>query len=200
MSEPTQNTAPNSDEQKLLPHDFDGIREADNPPPLWFTLLFWGTVIWAVAYFLHYNYGPGRVGVEDWKKADVALQEVKAKHATGPLTEDQLRGLSTNPERIASGKQLYASAGCITCHGPETLGAVGPNLRDRYWIHGSSMVDIVTVIAKGAANNTMPAQEKMLSGDDINNLTIFLVSLNRAGLKDGKPADLSREKEAPIGY
>ena len=200
MSDHPQVPAQEGQEPKLLPHEFDGIREADNPAPMWFTLLFWGTVIWAGGYFLHYNYGPGKVGVAAWQQADVAVQEVKAKHATGPLSEEQLRGLSTNPERIASGKQLYASAGCITCHGPETLGAVGPNLRDRFWIHGSTMVEIATVIAKGAANNTMPAQEKLLAGDDITNLTIFLVSVNRAGLKDGKPADPTREKEAPIEY
>lgn len=187
-------------EPKLLPHDFDGIREADNPPPLWFTLLFWGTVIWGVTYFLHYTWGPGRVGTTAWKHDDVAIQELKAKNATGPLTEEQLRGLSRNPERIAAGQKLYASANCATCHGPEGLGAVGPNLRDRMWIHGSGMADIATVISEGAGGNTMPAQKALLAGDDITNLTIYLVSLNRAGLKDGKPADPTREKDAPITY
>lgn len=187
-------------EQKLLDHDFDGIREADTPPPLWFTLLFWGTVIWGVVYLLHYTWGPGEVGAAAWKSHDVAIQELKAKNATGPLSEEQLRGLSRNPERIASGQKLYASAGCATCHGPDALGTVGPNLRDRMWIHGSDMADIARVITDGAGGNTMPAQKALLAGDDITNLTIYLVSLNRAGFKDGKAADPTREKDAAITY
>lgn len=181
-------------------HDFDGIRELDSNLPLWFNLLFAGTVIWGIIYILHFTFGPADVGVKAWKEADVALQELKAKTATGPLTEDQLRGLAKNPERIASGAKLYASTGCATCHGAEGLGVVGPNLRDRMWIHGSTMVDITNVIANGAANNSMPAQKSFLSQDDMNNLSIFIVSLNRAGLKDGKPADSAKEKDQPIDY
>lgn len=184
----------------LLPHNFDGIREADNPPPLWFTVLFWGTVLWAIIYFLHFTMGPGNIGELAWKKDDIALQERKAAHATGPLSEEQLRGLSKNPERIAAGQKLYTSANCATCHGPEALGAVGPNLRDRFWIHGSNMAQIADVITHGAANNAMPAQNNLLAGDDITNLTIYLVSLNRAGLKPGKPIDAARELDTPISY
>jgi cytochrome c oxidase cbb3-type subunit 3 len=185
---------------KLLDHDFDGIRELDNDPPLWFTLLFWATVVWGATYFLHYTFGPGKTGVEAWKQQDVAVQELKAKNATGPLTEEQLRGLSKNPERIAAGAKLYTAANCAVCHGPEALGAVGPNLRDRFWIHGSSMVAVATVISDGANNGQMPAQKAILSQDDINNLTIYIVSLNRAGFKDGKAIDPVREKDEPITY
>lgn len=181
-------------------HDFDGIRELDNNLPLWFNLLFAGTVLWGVIYILHVTFGPADVGVKAWKEEDVALQELQAKTATGPLTEDQLRGLSRNPERIASGARQFATAGCTTCHGVDALGVVGPNLRDRYWIHGSSMVAIAGVIADGAANNTMPTQKNLLAQDDITNLTIFIVSLNRAGLKDGKPIDPAHEKDQPLDY
>lgn len=196
MSEPRSEPA----EVPLLPHDFDGIREADHPIPWWFTLLFWATVLWGVVYFLHYTMGPGNSGELAWKKDDIALQERKAAHATGPLSEDQLRGLSRNPARIALGRNLYLTANCATCHGPEALGAVGPNLHDRFWIHGSNMAQIADVITNGANNNAMPSQKTMLAGDDITNLTIYIVSLNRAGLKDGKTIDAAREIEAPITY
>ncbi len=199
MSEPHHE--PEKDpEVPLLPHDFDGIREADNPVPLWFTVLFWATVVWGVVYFLHYTMGPGNIGELAWKKDDIAVQERKAAHATGPLSEDQLRGLSHNPERIARGQKLYLSANCAACHGPEALGAVGPNLRDRLWIHGSNMAQIADVITNGANNNTMPMHKSLLAGDDITNLAIYLVSLNRAGFKDGKAIDPAREVEAPITY
>jgi len=200
MSDPHPSKPKEDGDVPMLPHDFDGIREADNPAPLWFTILFWGTVLWAIIYFLHYTMGPGNIGELAWKKDDIALQERKAAHATGPLSEEQLRGLSTNPERIAAGQKLYASANCATCHGPEALGAIGPNLRDQFWIHGSHMAQIADVIANGAANNAMPAQKSLLAGEDINNLTIYIISLNRAGLKPGKQIDAARELETPITY
>lgn len=199
MSDHTDPTA-TPDDPKLLDHDFDGIRELDNDPPLWFSLLFLGTVAWAIAYFCHFALGPGEVGAAAWKQNDAVVQELKAKNATGPLTEEQLRGLSTNPERIAAGAKLFTSANCAACHGPEALGLVGPNLRDKFWMHGSNMAQIVEVIANGANNNQMPPQKDLLAGDDINNLAIYIVSLSRAGLKDGKAIDPTREKEAPITY
>ena len=200
MSELPPKPPAKDDEVPLLPHDFDGIREADNPVPLWFTLVFWVTVLWGAVYFLHFTMGPGNSGVLAWKRDDIALQERKAAHASGPLTEEQLRGLSNNPERIALGQKLYLSANCATCHGPEALGAVGPNLRDRFWINGSNMAQIANVLTNGANNNAMPAQKNLLAGDDITNLTIYVVSLNRAGLKDGKAIDPARELPAPITY
>jgi cytochrome c oxidase cbb3-type subunit III len=188
------------DDPKLLDHDFDGIRELDNDPPLWFSLLFLGSVAWAIIYFCHFALGPGAVGAVAWKKNDTIIQELKAKNATGPLSEEQLRALSTNPERIAAGAKLFVSANCTACHGPEALGLVGPNLRDKYWIHGSNMTQIVDVITNGANNNQMPPQKELLAGNDITNLAIYIVSLSRAGFKDGKAIDPTREKEAPITY
>lgn len=192
-----QPTPPTDD---LLPHDFDGIRERDRDPPLWFNVLFYGSIIWGIGYVLHYHWGPGKTGRDEWKEGMVALHETRAKNATGPLPEEQLRELSKNTDRIARGKALYASAGCVACHGPEAAGSVGPNLTDKFWIHGSKMSEIVDVIAKGrtSAAGVMPGQTMAM--DDISNLTIYLVSLNRAGAKPGKPIDPAREKENPINY
>ncbi len=202
MSDPqhqTTGTGPDLDGTELH-HDFDGIRELDNDPPLWFNLLFWGTLVWAIGYALHYHWGPGKLGGDKWKAEMVQLNELKAKNATGPLTEAQLRPLSTNAERIAAGKALYGKVGCAACHGAEGAGLIGPNLRDKYWIYGSNMTEIYDVIANGRGNGTMPAQKNALSSDDMNNLTIYIISLNRAGAIPGKAIDPAREKDNPVNY
>ena len=114
-----------------------------------------------------------------------------------------MRSLSAVPERIARGAVLYATNECATCHsadGTSDAHKTGPNLRDRYWIHGSSTEAIANVIRMGASGGAMPAQGGKLSNQDLANLTIFLVDLNRQGEKSGKAANLAVEHDTPIKY
>jgi cytochrome c oxidase cbb3-type subunit 3 len=186
---------------RLRDHQFDGIVEYDNDPPGWWMSLLYLTAVWSVFYVVHYHFSTGVVGPDQWRVEMTELAELRASKETGPLSEEAMRQLSRAPERIARGAQLYASANCANCHGADaTGGQTGPNLRDRYWAHGSTMTDIVTTISDGRDNNRMPANRKMMSGQDIVNLAIFIVDLNRAGMKTGKTADTTREKDDPITY
>jgi cytochrome c oxidase cbb3-type subunit 3 len=191
-----------ADEPKdqLRDHHFDGIQEYDNSPPRWWVISFWLSLVWAVGYIAWYHGGGGKLGADQLAVELAELAEQRAKTQTGPLSEEALRGLSTSPERIAAGAAIYAKAGCIACHGADGTGTVGPNLRDRYWIHGSSMVAIAKVLREGANNGQMPAQANLMSSDDLNNLTIYMVDLNRKGEKAGKAIDPAREKEDPVTY
>jgi len=42
-------------EDKLLDHDYDGIRELDNDLPRWWVWLFIGTIIWSFFYMLYFD-------------------------------------------------------------------------------------------------------------------------------------------------
>lgn len=42
-------------EDKLFDHDYDGIREYDNPLPPWWVNLFFITIVWSVVYVLYYH-------------------------------------------------------------------------------------------------------------------------------------------------
>lgn len=42
-------------QDKLLDHDYDGIRELDNDLPRWWVWLFYLTIIWGVLYFTYYH-------------------------------------------------------------------------------------------------------------------------------------------------
>ncbi len=185
-------------------HVHDGIIEYDNDPPLWLTATFLLSVIWGVWYVLHYHLSVHeQLGPERWRADMAALAELRAAKDTGPLDEAAMRSLSTVPERIARGAALYAANECITCHGVDATSdakLTGPNLRDSWWLHGSAMEDITKIIRSGANNNAMPAQGGKLSNQDIANLTIFLVDLNRQGPRPGKAPDPTRERDTPIAY
>ncbi|HML86624.1 MAG TPA: cbb3-type cytochrome c oxidase N-terminal domain-containing protein [Bacteroidales bacterium] len=38
----------------LLPHDFDGIKELDNPAPRWLMYLLYFTIFFSAVYWVHY--------------------------------------------------------------------------------------------------------------------------------------------------
>jgi len=195
-------SAPNKDVPKE--HVHDGIVEYDNDPPMWLTVTFFLTLVWGVGYLLTMHLSVGtKLGPERLQADLAALAEWRASKDTGPLDEAAMRALSHAPNRIARGEALYATTECATCHGVDGTSDAnrsGPNLRDRFWIHGSSMEELAKIISEGANNNAMPAQNRKLSNQDIANLAIYLVSLNRQGERSGKPADPVREREALITY
>lgn len=195
-------TAPGRDVPKE--HVHDGIVEYDNDPPLWLTATFFLSLVWGVCYLLWMHLSVGvKLGPDKLQDDLAQLAEWRASKDTGPLDEAAMRALSNAPDRIARGAKLYATTECATCHGEDGTSDAnrsGPNLRDRWWIHGSTMEAIAAVIRDGANNNAMPAQNRKLSNQDIANLTIYLVSRNRQGERGGKAPDPAREREAPITY
>src|SRR6478752_7404860 len=119
----------------IKPHSHDGIQEYDNDLPRWWMALLVLTVVSAAIYVFHYQVAGHAVGPEALAKEIAAVNEERARHATGPLPEGLLRELSHNPERFAKGKALFASSQCATCHAADGTGLVGPNLRDDWWLH-----------------------------------------------------------------
>ncbi len=188
---------------RLRDHSVDGIQEYDNALPGWWLWMFYISIVFGICYLLWFHYwGGGLLGGPRWKdEVDTwARHRAEEDAKKPPLTEEQMRAISKDPTRIALGQALFTKNQCVTCHGPDATGLVGPNLRDRWWLYGSRMSDLVLTITDGRANNIMPPQRGKLSKDDIVDLAIYIVSLNRQGEKPGKPHDPLRDKEAPIDY
>src|SRR5689334_25142157 len=40
---------------QLLDHEYDGIREYDNPLPRWWVAIFWGSFWFALGYFFYFH-------------------------------------------------------------------------------------------------------------------------------------------------
>ncbi len=92
-----------------------------------------------------------------------------------------LSGLPNDSVRAAKGKEAFASAGCLGCHGPEGKGmhAVGaPNLTDKVWLYGSSEATITETI-NGGRQNKMPAWKDFLGDAKIHLLTSYVYSLSQ---------------------
>lgn len=90
-----------------------------------------------------------------------------------------LSGLASDSLRIVPGKRGFDTF-CIACHGADGKGntALGaPNLTDNIWLHGSSEASIVQTILNGR-ENIMPAQEGILTEDQIRMLTAWVWGLS----------------------
>ncbi|MYN11895.1 cytochrome-c oxidase, cbb3-type subunit III [Pusillimonas sp. TS35] len=90
-----------------------------------------------------------------------------------------LSGLASDPLKVVPGKRGFETY-CVACHGIDGKGnqAVGaPNLTDNVWLFGSSEAAIVETILKGR-QNVMPAQEGILTQDQIRMLTAWVWGLS----------------------
>lgn len=167
-----------------IPHAYDGIKELNNPVPTWFNVLFYGTLIFAVAYLYYYHIGEhGERQDDEYKtemvKADLEKQKFLAKSASA-VDENSVK---VDPSQIVVGKGVF-DANCIACHGQNGEGLVGPNLTDEFWLHGGSVKDVFKVVKYGVPEKGMVSWEKNMSSANISAVTNYILSL-----QGSKPAN-----------
>lgn len=128
-----------------MDHEYDGITELDNRMPSWLRLLFWGTIVFAGVYLLHYLVlGTGKLQAEEYA-AELAYAEENYKDVEIP--EDKLIAF-TDPASLAAGKETFNTL-CASCHMEDGGGKTGPNLTDAYWKHGGGIKNVYSTITNG---------------------------------------------------
>jgi cytochrome c oxidase cbb3-type subunit III len=127
----------------------DGIEEYDNPLPDWWLGLFWFTIIWAVAYTLHYHV------IADRSQEKALARELAAAEARWPASSRSAAFVVT-AELAQAGEAVYQS-NCVACHGAALEGGIGPNLKDGEWVHGGAPDDVLRTIVEGVPAKGMPA-------------------------------------------
>jgi len=75
---------------------------------------------------------------------------------------------------IERGQEIYSQI-CVTCHGPNLDGGIGPSLADAYWKHGDTSEAIMRAITKGIAGTEMIAYEYVYSEEDRQAVTDFIL-------------------------
>ncbi|BBH53647.1 c-type cytochrome [Fluviispira sanaruensis] len=181
----------NKKEVKFLEHDFDGIKELDNPIPLWFHCLFFGTIFFAAAYLLYYQIYKGGGTI---KKEYLISMGQESPGKSGGEAPFDYKNFLQDADKIANGKKIYAS-NCASCHGMNGQGTVGPNLTDDYWVAGDTFADVQKIIEEGEPAKGMPGWKTILGDKKIQDLVLYIASIqgtNPPGAKkpEGKPGKL----------
>lgn len=174
------------DETLLTGHAYDGIVEYDNPLPGWWKFLFWFFILIAPVYYFFFHSGmEGRSIHDQYDRHMASIFEIRFSEI-GELTADRetlLEYINDKPEWLAVGKVTY-QANCVSCHGADGGGLVGPNLTDDYWKHVRSVEGIASVLENGAGNGAMPAWKTRFSHPN----QIVLTAAYVASLRDNPVA------------
>lgn len=150
-------------EPKLTNHEYDGIREYDNPLPGWWVAMFWITTLFAFPYVVYYHGRAGR-SVQDEYQGEVAEFANQLLATYGKLEPDSatIARFQTDAVAMAGMASLYRSK-CAQCHRADGSGNVGPNLTDDRWINVKALPDVYQVITKGVIAKGMPTWQDQLT-------------------------------------
>jgi len=146
-------------------HEWDGIRELNNPLPSWWLYVFYATVVFGVVWSLLYpsfptlsGYFGGVIGYSQRADLDRSLEQAEAARAPmmNRIAATDLEGIRGDPELLgfamAGGRAAFGD-NCASCHGSGAAGFTGyPNLVDDVWIWGGGLQDIRQTIAYGIRN------------------------------------------------
>ncbi len=172
------NNKNSSEKDKLLDHDYDGIKEQDNPLPGWWLATFYLTIAFGAAYYIYYELAGGPSSVEELA-SDIESTKLEAKSKQSPLPEITpeaiLATVSSNSAHTV-GKTAYQER-CSTCHGDKGQGGIGPNLTDKFWIHGGGTLDIYNSISKGVLDKGMPAWSALLKPEELSAVAGYVITL-----------------------
>jgi cytochrome c oxidase cbb3-type subunit 3 len=89
---------------------------------------------------------------------------------------------------LNNGKKVFI-AQCAGCHGASGQGSYGPNLCDKYWIHGSHYHNVVHVIKHGVTSKGMTAFNHKLKHHDVRDVAHYVMSLKGTNPSGAKAAE-----------
>ena len=161
----------------LLDHNYDGIKELDSRVPPWYSGLFYGTIIFAVYYMLIFHvFDTGKLMYDEYEEEMkfAAIQKAELMNTGSMLTEENVTLLSDDAS-LFSGKEIY-DANCVACHTADGGGLVGPNLTDEYWIHGGGIKNIFKVVKYGVPSKGMISWQTQLNPLQIQEVSSYIMT------------------------
>jgi cytochrome c oxidase cbb3-type subunit 3 len=186
----TKSTPIEREQEIMLDHDYDGIKELDSKIPPWFAWLFILTIIFGIYYMLDYHvFATGKLSHEEYEQEMKAAAEKKeALIKSGALVNEETVTQLTDPADLQTGKQIFES-NCVACHAADGGGIVGPNLTDKYWIHGGGIKNVFKTIKYGVVEKGMISWQTQLNAKQIQEVASYVLSLQGTKPVNPKPPE-----------
>lgn len=143
-------------------HEWDGIKELNNPLPKWWLYVFYVTILFSIVYWVLYpawptlnSYTKGVLGWSQRTALEEQMQRARAAQAVylERIAQADLAEIKSDPELLnfamAGGRVAFAD-NCAPCHGAGGQGGSGyPILADDDWLWGGTLEDIHLTIRHG---------------------------------------------------
>lgn len=171
-------------EAEKMDHIWDEtLQEYNNPLPVWWSYLFYITVVFSLVYIVLYPGFGSFPGVLNWSSrgSQYGAEMAAAEKTYGPIFEkfskQDIKAVATNPEAKQMGERLFLTY-CSQCHGSDGKGAKGfPNLADTDWLYGGTPEAIETSIMEGRMG-VMPAWGPQLGAEGVKDVANYVRSLS----------------------
>lgn len=198
-------------------HEWDGLKELNNPLPKWWLYIFYVCIAWAMIYYVFYpawplgkTYTKGILGYsqrEDLVHSMAEGKKAQEKYLTAIAAKsvDEIQKDKDLLAFVMAGGRYYFNDNCAACHGAGGQGAKGfPTLADDVWLWGGTTEDIYKTIQHGIRSEDpdthgtpgtgMPAfgRDGMLTKDQINDVAEFVLALNKRST-DAAAADRGKQ-------
>lgn len=188
-------------------HEWDGLKELNNPLPKWWLYVFYACIAWSLVYFVFYpawplggTYTKGVLGYSqrEWVQGAIAEAKKGQEKFLTAIAGKSVDEIQKDPDLVsfamAGGRTMF-NENCAACHGAGGQGAKGfPTLADDVWLWGGSTAEIYQTISGGvrqgdveitrgvpAIGMTAFGRDGILSREEIDQVSEFVLSLtNRA--------------------
>lgn len=181
-------------------HEWDGLKELNNPAPRWWLWVFIVTVIWSIGYWVVYPAWPtisgatkgswGWTQFQELKKAqdEIAVRQSQYLEKFEAASLDEIRQDPALFEFARAGGAVAFKENCAACHGTGAAGGKGyPNLNDDDWLWGGTLTEIHDTIRVGVNSGhmdqrgtQMPAfgRDGLLTKAQINDVVTYVSELH----------------------
>ena len=179
-------------------HEWDGIKELNNPLPKWWLYVFYATIAFSLVWWVLFpaipygtGYTKGLLGYSQRADLDAAIEAGRVGQIAYLQRIDE-----ASPAEIVQDPELlsFALAGgaatfvdnCAPCHGAGGAGLPGgyPSLADDVWLWGGTLEDIHQTISYGVRFDheetrfsEMPAFRDVLGPQEIGDVAEYVLSL-----------------------
>jgi cytochrome c oxidase cbb3-type subunit 3 len=183
-------------------HEWDGIRELNNPLPSWWVWTFYVCIAFSVLWFILFPaipFGPsattGLTGNTARERVAREIAEAESARAgiNQRIVESDVQQIRADPDlftyAVTGGEILYGD-NCAPCHGVGGSGQLNyPVLADDAWIWGGTLDQIQQTILYGVRNqeyefdarfSMMPSfgSDQLLSAEEIDQVANYVVTLS----------------------
>lgn len=155
----------------------EDIVELNHPAPAWWQICFYLSIVFGVGYFFYYEVFDGPTLKQELAVKMAVIDAENAKNAPKGPSNDEVMAIVKDPAALKVGKEVFTSK-CASCHAPDGGGLIGPNLTDKFWIHGDgSVAAIFKVVNEGVADKGMPPWGPVLPANEMKSVIAFVKSI-----------------------